>query len=406
MRQTNKIEQLIDNLHDRTSAELDEKTLKDVFSVMEKSTKTQPALKQSNIWRIIMKNPMTKLAAAAVIIIAVLIGANQFSGSIDGASVAWADVVTQVSRVDYIHVYYFKSRDNDVKCDFEAWYSDGKMVMRGKMGDMIYDDGRVQQAFDQHKRLIGKEQSLFAKGQPFFEVITAGLLSHKNEQFTQQTPANVGDDFLIYDLDPPPDEGDFLANVTITVGKSSLLPVQMKIYQEGSDYDLVLFDYEALQKPKEFFEPPASGTSNGSTEIVLDGPEVVMDLVGAEGIKQAIVRLHGKFDGTVDQIPEDSRYDSKFFPKNYKRKGGPVFKLDATFITDEGYLSQTNEFLILWLGETPQGGVGSAAGGLDNWPDGKYRNIKFYPTLKATDREDVFLLEMRCFLLPKQSNTQ
>ncbi|HIJ71423.1 MAG TPA: hypothetical protein HPP87_08690 [Planctomycetes bacterium] len=131
-----------------------------------------------------------------------------------------------------------------------------------------------------------------------------------------------------------------------------------------------------------------------------------MDLVGAEGIKQAIVRLHGKFDGTVDQIPEDSRYDSKFFPKNYKRKGGPVFKLDATFITDEGYLSQTNEFLILWLGETPQGGVGSAAGGLDNWPDGKYRNIKFYPTLKATDREDVFLLEMRCFLLPKQSNTQ
>ncbi|HIJ69811.1 MAG TPA: hypothetical protein HPP87_00435, partial [Planctomycetes bacterium] len=219
MRQTNKIEQLIDNLHDRTSAELDEKTLKDVFSVMEKSTKTQPALKQSNIWRIIMKNPMTKLAAAAVIIIAVLIGANQFSGSIDGASVAWADVVTQVSRVDYIHVYYFKSRDNDVKCDFEAWYSDGKMVMRGKMGDMIYDDGRVQQAFDQHKRLIGKEQSLFAKGQPFFEVITAGLLSHKNEQFTQQTPANVGDDFLIYDLDPPPDEGDFLANVTITVGK-------------------------------------------------------------------------------------------------------------------------------------------------------------------------------------------
>ena len=44
----------------------------------------------------IMKSRITKLAAAAVIIIAVLIGINQFGGSIDGASVAWADVVQPI----------------------------------------------------------------------------------------------------------------------------------------------------------------------------------------------------------------------------------------------------------------------------------------------------------------------
>jgi hypothetical protein len=52
---------------------------------------------QRRIWRIIMKSNITKLAAAVVIIIAVLIGIHFWGGSIDGASVAWADVMEQIS---------------------------------------------------------------------------------------------------------------------------------------------------------------------------------------------------------------------------------------------------------------------------------------------------------------------
>ncbi len=43
-----------------------------------------------DIRRIIVKSKATKFAAAAVIIIAVLIGINQFGGSIDGTSVVLA----------------------------------------------------------------------------------------------------------------------------------------------------------------------------------------------------------------------------------------------------------------------------------------------------------------------------
>ena len=43
-------------------------------------------------------SPIVKFAAAAVIIIAVLIGINQFGGSFDGASVAWAQVVKNVEK--------------------------------------------------------------------------------------------------------------------------------------------------------------------------------------------------------------------------------------------------------------------------------------------------------------------
>ncbi len=44
-----------------------------------------------------MKSQITKLAAAAVIIIAVLIGVNYLGGSMDGTTVAWAQVVEQIS---------------------------------------------------------------------------------------------------------------------------------------------------------------------------------------------------------------------------------------------------------------------------------------------------------------------
>jgi hypothetical protein len=50
----------------------------------------------ASVWRLIMKSKITKLAAAAVIIIAVLIGIEQFGGKFGVASVAWGDVVRPI----------------------------------------------------------------------------------------------------------------------------------------------------------------------------------------------------------------------------------------------------------------------------------------------------------------------
>ena len=47
--------------------------------------------------RKIMKSPITRIAAAAAIIIAVFIGIHYLGGSIDGATVAWSQVVEQIS---------------------------------------------------------------------------------------------------------------------------------------------------------------------------------------------------------------------------------------------------------------------------------------------------------------------
>ena len=63
--------------------------------------------RQHVLWDYIMKSKITKLAAAAMIIIAVLIGMHQFGGSVDGTSVAWADVV---EKIDKIHSYIYRER--------------------------------------------------------------------------------------------------------------------------------------------------------------------------------------------------------------------------------------------------------------------------------------------------------
>ena len=386
-----------------TSAEMDKRVLDDALAAYGKSKTIKLAGSQPIVWRMIMKSKISKFAAAAMIIMVLLIGIYHSGGSINVASVAWADVVTRVAQVDYVHVYWLKSRGDDFIRHFEAWYDHGKMVFRGNKGDMTYDNGQMEQGFDEHGRRITKGPSKFAKGQTFFEVFTGNLLSDKNEQFSQQIPANVGDDFLIYEFDWPADDSDFIESVFITVGKNSLLPVQMKIYEKDSgDYDLVMFDYEAPEKPSDFFEPPTVEAPNGRGEVVLDGEEVTIDIEGTPGIKTAVVRLHGKYDGPAEQLPSDyRRMLPVHFRKTYKRKGGPIYKLDVTFVTNEGYRSGTNDIIVLWLNEAQQCGVGSSAGGLDNWPDGKYRNIKFSPLLKPTDRENTYIVEINCWLRAK-----
>ncbi|HUW20209.1 MAG TPA: zf-HC2 domain-containing protein [Sedimentisphaerales bacterium] len=356
------------------------------------------------LWRTIMKTKMTKLAAAAVIVLGACLGLH-FIGGPDMANVALGEVTSRAAQVDYVHFYMVASRDSDLGMRQEGWYAHGKMVIRGNYGGMIYDDGQTQQSFDEQGRRTIKKPSAFPEGQTVFELFSGGLLSDENEQLNQLTPINVGDDFLIYEFDPPAGSNKWLECISITVGKNSLLPVQIKIYEKDSDdYELVMFDYEAAEKPAEFFEPPAVDAPHGRAEVLLDGQETVIHLEGAPGLKQAIVRLYDKYDGPSDQFPLDyirsdqqpaefCRAVSKRLRREYQKNGGPIFRLDASFVTDEGYRSITNDLLALGLDEAKQCGVGA-----DNWPDGKYRNIRFSPMIKPTGREDAYIVEISCWL--------
>jgi hypothetical protein len=100
MRPTEDIEKLVKKLRYQSSEERRQKIFDNAAAVLDdkqKSAETQP-----NIWRIIMQSKMTKFAAAAVIIIGVLIGINQFGGSVDMAGVAWGAMVEKIESVENV----------------------------------------------------------------------------------------------------------------------------------------------------------------------------------------------------------------------------------------------------------------------------------------------------------------
>ncbi len=248
--------------------------------------------------------------------------------------------------------------------------------------------------FDRHNNITCVAESYLTKYQNFFEAITSGVLSFNFSQFNNKTPALVSSDFLIYDFDPP-EEADWIKKISVTVGRNSLIPIQIKTYYKVESWysvnDLLLFDYEEPKKPVEFFElPTETKPPHGIGQVVLGGDAVEIELHNAPGIKKAIVRLHTKFDGPVEDILIPYR-------ERYKIVGGPVYFMEITFLIDEGYRSITAKNCPLWLNQ----GV-KAALGADNWPDGKYRNIRYTPVLRTTDREDVFILELSCWLRTRQ----
>ena len=99
MKSEYQIKRLAKKIRIKPDAAVDERVLACAEALLAQSTKNQDviALRRPSIWRTIMKSPITKLAAAAVIIIAVLIGVHYLGGSMDGTTVAWAQVVEQIS---------------------------------------------------------------------------------------------------------------------------------------------------------------------------------------------------------------------------------------------------------------------------------------------------------------------
>ena len=73
MRPTENIEKLIKNIEVDTNAKVDEVVLGDVLKAFEKSKKIKSAISQPSIWRIIMKSKVTRLTAAAVIVVGSLV---------------------------------------------------------------------------------------------------------------------------------------------------------------------------------------------------------------------------------------------------------------------------------------------------------------------------------------------
>jgi hypothetical protein len=91
MKSLKDIKKLVTKFKVKPTSEMRSKVLDEALILQ--GNQNQQTTSDTHTWRLIMKNKMTKLAVAAVIIVAVLIGINHFGGSIDGTSVAWGQEI-------------------------------------------------------------------------------------------------------------------------------------------------------------------------------------------------------------------------------------------------------------------------------------------------------------------------
>ena len=96
MRPADNINNLIKKLQLKASTDLDRRVHEDISMALAESDKTESAITQPKIRRTIMKSRISKLAAVALIIIAVFVGVHYFGGSIE--NVAFADVMQNIQN--------------------------------------------------------------------------------------------------------------------------------------------------------------------------------------------------------------------------------------------------------------------------------------------------------------------
>ncbi|MHC4457927.1 MAG: hypothetical protein ACYS0I_12740 [Planctomycetota bacterium] len=145
--------------------------LTDAQAALENSKKTMSVVSQPNIWKIIMKSRITKLAAAAAIIIIAALGISLLQNS---ATTAYAieQTIEAGQDVRYIH-FYFTTMDSNIPWK-EAWleYDDSGQIKNirvnwYKSGGVdrvaVWKEGRTQYWSKKQKTLMFWEDEIYTR---------------------------------------------------------------------------------------------------------------------------------------------------------------------------------------------------------------------------------------------------
>ncbi len=151
MEPAEKIKELINKSDAKTAAEVDNRILAGAREHLEKLREKNLTAGGAGIRRMIVKSPVVRLAAAAVIGIAALIGIHQ----ITAPGIAWADVAERFRSVPYFNAtIYVKEGALKEPKQFEIWMGPGGRA-RMRIGRQVVfgQGGQVLKAFDISRRI-------------------------------------------------------------------------------------------------------------------------------------------------------------------------------------------------------------------------------------------------------------
>jgi hypothetical protein len=211
-----------------------------------------------SIWRTIMKSPITKLATAAVILIAALIVINQFGGSIDITTTAFAQITENMKKMPWLHVVAVSAGDK-----LEVWFSFEQRVMVQKPPDgrIIYQDDlkRIVQVFDPDANTVtishSTTDSLTAMGHSAldFPKSILKLFDDASEKIIQEIGKYKGKDVKIFRMRGFIEGMDMEVEMIVDMDENILLLLNQKVFDD---------DGKISVEAKGYFDYPEKGPNN------------------------------------------------------------------------------------------------------------------------------------------------
>jgi len=233
--------------------------------MQEAYARSKPARRRPDYWGLIFESRVARLAAAAVILLALGTLVGQLGGMLTGGSVAWADVTQRFQSVPFFYTsIYMKDYALAQPRQFELWMGAGGQV-RMRVGSQVIfgQDGRVTHAFDIWRRdeveadeTAAEIVRLLATPDEFsldtvIRSISAGKLTDVTP--TANTQAAIGEDLMVFDAQSVISPGW----VRIYALRESRLPVSLRIWNPEQGFSIDALITYAKEQPEVFFNADA-----------------------------------------------------------------------------------------------------------------------------------------------------
>ncbi|MBC8469312.1 MAG: hypothetical protein H8D56_07550 [Planctomycetes bacterium] len=335
MRPAENIEKLLKNINIDTNAKTDNSVLGDVIEAFEKSKNKKTSATEQNIWRIIMKSPITKLAAAAVIVLAVVFSMTIFDKSVPTAY-AFEQTIQASHSVQYLHIRAITPSHEDQPVEFWIEFAqDGQPKnMRLNLPDwmapgdgpreVIWKDGKKQEWLREKNILTTAEDEASAdQVRKMIENLDPKLavtrLQEKQEQGKVELeinePADKAEPIIVTATSTKEDDSSFQRTV-LYIDQATRLVNAIELYKlSNGEYEymkkLEFYDYNQPVDAKMFMFKDVSDDAEhidlmtiGLAQGNLSNEEIAVEVV-RQFLEALIARNYDKASKLFPGVPAD-----------------------------------------------------------------------------------------------------
>ncbi|MHC4571786.1 MAG: hypothetical protein ACYS0C_06900 [Planctomycetota bacterium] len=282
---------------------------------------------QIDMWRKIIKSPLTKLAAAAVLVIAVLVGIHQFGGSIDGTSAVFADVLEQIykARTVTYKETFFPGTEREFTVEdmrMEPGYLHSEMS-HGDITIWDFSSGKDLRLMPGPKKAILTQRIGRSRGKRLFNYLDwISKLHEEDGDFIgqEEIDGQIADVFLV--------QKEF-GKTTIWVDPETNLPVRVEMVDFPHPDKNIIVPHMSLSIG-DFGRGAKAYTNEGGDTVRVSGRSITIS--NTDGIKEEMTRVMHDFVWNADldeslfslELPEGYTLEEEQFDVTDRGENGLI----------------------------------------------------------------------------------